>query len=161
MDKLNAEIVSFSNTNYFIYNENNVKIYPTKVDSGSTSITAIIPTDIIVENNNYDDLLLEFNQLGFIMPSGNTEIVKWHLTGKTFQIYLTHDNGTRMILAYPSLMEYMTLNNIDSIYESEGIYIYLIQLYNQHYQIFKSYRARMLKRLEDGSYADVVEEDTI
>lgn len=161
MDKLNAEIVSFSNTNYFIYNGTVVKTYPTKIENGSTAITAIIPTDIVVENSSYEALVTEFTDLGFVIPTGSTETIKWHLTGQTIQIYLTHDSGTKMILAYPSLMEYMALNNIECIYESEGIYIYLVELYNQHYQIFKTYNARMLKRLEDGTYAEITEEDII
>lgn len=159
MDKLNAEIVSFSNTNYFIYNENNVKIYPTKVDSGSTSITAIIPTDIIVENNNYDDLLLEFNRLGFIMPSGNTEIVKWHddiNVARTIQVYIIHEYGTKLVIDNPELIPYMLSIGIPCIYENEGIYIYLSELFDEHKSLFGIYKARMLQKLGDDTYMPII-----
>lgn len=153
MNTINAQIVNFNNTNYFIYNGDTVKINPTSVDSGSTSITAVIPTDIVVENQNYDDLVQEFLNLGFELPAPITgDTIIWHLTGETIQVFLTHDNGTKMILENPDLMNYMTLNNIQCIYESEGIYIYLTELYPEHRQLFEYYKARITERPIDTQY---------
>jgi hypothetical protein len=65
METINAQIVSFRNTNVFVYNGNTVRVQPTSVDDISMMVTAIIPDDVVVERSTMDDLLTEYNALGF------------------------------------------------------------------------------------------------
>jgi hypothetical protein len=68
METINAQIVSFRNTNVFVYNGNTVRVQPTSVDDISMMVTAIIPDDVVVERSTMDDLLTEYNALGFSLP---------------------------------------------------------------------------------------------
>jgi hypothetical protein len=65
METINAQIVSFRNTNVFVYNGNTVRVQPTSVDDISMMVTTIIPDDVVVERSTMDDLLTEYNALGF------------------------------------------------------------------------------------------------
>jgi hypothetical protein len=60
------DIKKFTNTNLFIYNNNVIKVYPFKLNNGNTLITSINNDDIIVQKDTLDELIDEFNKLGFI-----------------------------------------------------------------------------------------------
>lgn len=159
MEALNAQIVQFKNTNYFIYNNDKVKVYPTKVESGSTSITAILPTDIVVELDDYDMLVSGFTSLGFVMRDETNPIIEkpWHLSGKTIQVFLTHSSGTKLIIENPDLVAYMKSVGIPTIYENDGIYIYLEELYEEHRLLFMQYGAEFNEKSNEIQEVEIIE----
>jgi hypothetical protein len=151
MNVVNAQIVSFTNTNYFIYNTNGVRVFPTSVDAMTSSITAITPDDIIVERGNMDELMEHFTSLGFEYRDPMVLRNIWHRGETTIQVRLTHDRTTSMILKYPSLVDYMVVNGIAIVHESDFVYIYLNELYDEHKSIFDEHNATIHYSISDGN----------
>lgn len=145
------QIVEFTNTYYFIYNENGVVSYPKYVPSGTSSCTSVKSSDIIVERSSMEELITEFNGLGFIVLDDDLNSIKWHddiHSDRIIQIYLDHSNGTKLILENGELMSYMQNIGIPCIHDVDGVYIYLEELFDEHFQLFKSYRARIVQKTE-------------
>ena len=59
------KIKTFNNTNFFIYNENGIKIYPTSIDINSTLVININENDIIIENDDFNYIIDVFDKFGF------------------------------------------------------------------------------------------------
>ena len=145
------QIVEFTNTNYFIYNENGVVTYPEYIPSGTSKGTSVKFSDIIVERSSMEELMEVFNNLGFVMPKDDSKPITWHggiHSNRMIQVYLDHSNGTKLILENGELMTYMQNIGIPCIHDIDGVYIYLEELFDQHFQLFRNYRARITQKTE-------------
>jgi len=153
METVQAQIVTFKNTNYFIYNNDRIVIYPTTLDAITSQATAITPTDVVVERVTIEELMEEFDSLGFIMPEVDENGMpviepKWHDEDRLIRVIFTHDNATKMILGNPMLPVYMVQNSIIVIHEADGVYIYLNDLFEEHRMLFEMYGGNIVDKAE-------------
>lgn len=150
MQELNYKIVTFTDTCFFIYKENTVIQPPTVVDSGNTLTTAYNPTtDIPIERRTIEDLMVEFDRLGLVMPIDSTIPVEplWHDKTRGVKLFLTYENNTILMQGVYGLFLLDYFKNIippaPTFNEPEGVYIYLSEIYLEHKTILESYGAKI------------------
>lgn len=169
MNILETKIVTFSNTCLFIYSGNNVIIPPTIVNSGDTLATSYNQlTDVVVEAHNIEDLMIEFDKLGLILPIDPTTPIEptWHDKSRGVQLYISYENNATLMQGEYGLYLLDYFKNIippaPTFNEPEGVYIYLCELYLEHRTILEKYGARIafateeLRQKSEISIRDVV-----
>ena len=132
MQELNYKIVTFTDTCFFIYKETTVIQPPTVVDSTSTLTTTYNPTtDIPIERRTIEELMVEFDLLGLVMPTDPTIPVEpiWHDKTRGVQLFLTYENNTILMQGNYGILLLDYFKNIippaPTFNEPEGVYIFL------------------------------------
>lgn len=161
MEELIFKIVGFTNTCFFIYGinaetqEKYVRHIPTQVDATNQTVTVIDPTkEFSVETETLEELMVKFDELGLTLDIEYNNL-KWHYSDRSIQVFITHENGTRLIMENPQLMGYLEMVGIPVIHEIEGIYIYLNELYAEHKALFDHYNAKIRKVDENMQIIDM------
>ena len=161
MEELIFKILSFTNTCFFIYGinpetqEKYVKHIPTQVDATNSAITVIDPTkEYPIERPTLEELMTKFDELGLTLDIEFSNF-KWHRSDKLMQVFITHEQGTQLIMENPMLMGYLETVGIPVVHEVEGIYIYLDELYPEHKALFEHYNAKIRKVDENLQIIDL------
>lgn len=132
MKTIQAAIVSFSKS-YFIYSDI-VKVYPTIVDSGSESISSLLIGDLFFEADTIEEVIAEFDRLGFVMPEENA----WDFPEEPLRISFISDELLDLMAAINGLSDFIDVVKDTSIKRNGRRYIYLNELYPAHEQLFLS-----------------------
>lgn len=141
MEILKEAIISIDKP-FFIYNKITmvIKVYPTIVEPGNKSITTFDPTtDEPFIKDTIEEVMVEFDRLGFMMPEEDT----WDFPEKSIRVFITHEQNTLIMQSVYGLdlLTYFKQITPPIVSKIAGIYIYLNEIFPDHKGLLESFGA--------------------
>ena len=99
MKIIQAAIVTFDKP-FFTYNDKGYKQLPMDVQLGSECTTSLIIGDLFFEAPTLEEVMTEFNRLGFVMPDEDV----WDYPERPLRLAIPNDDMTEIIKQVPTIV---------------------------------------------------------
>ena len=134
MKTIQAAIVTF-NKPFFTYNNDGVKQLPFNVEVGGETTIALMVGDSYFEANTIEEVMAEFDRLGFTMPEQDI----WDCPERPLRLAIPNDEMTEIIKQVPSVVQKLELLKDFIIVRNRTQYIYLEEIYQDDNVLFANY----------------------
>ena len=134
MRTIQAAIVAF-NKPFFTYNSEGVKQLPFDVKNGSETTTALMVGDSYFEADTIEEVMAEFDRLGFIMPDEDV----WDFSERPLRLAIPNDEMTEIIKQFPSVVQKLELLKDFIVVRNRTQFIYLEEIYPDDQVLFANY----------------------
>lgn len=131
MKTITAAIVTFDRP-FFTYSKEGLKQLPFNVEQKSETTTTLLVGDSFFEADTIEEVIAEFDRLGFVMPEDNT----WDFLEEPLRISFLSDELLDLMAAINGLSDFIDVVKETSIKRNGRRYIYLNELYPAHEQLF-------------------------
>ena len=134
MKTIQAAIVTF-NKPFFTYNSEGVKQLPFDVKNGSETTTALMVGDSYFEADTIEEVMVEFDRLGFVMPEEGV----WDFPERYLRLAIPNDDMTEIIKQVPTIVQTLEYLKDFIVVRNRTQYIYLSEIYPDDKVLFANY----------------------
>ena len=134
MKTIQAAIVTF-NKPFFTYNNDGVKQLPFNLSGGSEITTALMIGDSYFEADTIEEIMVEFDRLGFVMPEEDV----WDFPERYLRLAIPNDDMTEIIKQVPTIVQTLEYLKDFIVVRNRTQYIYLSEIYPDDKVLFANY----------------------
>ena len=126
------------------YDSNNQKVLkkvPTIPDPVYPDMVGMGATDVLVIRETIEEVMSEFERLGFIMPEEDV----WDFPEKPLRVKLSDTDVTDLLVEYSDFIPFIESMKDNTIKRNSYRFIYITELYPEHEAILKLYASYSLE----------------